>query len=67
MAALVGFAVGSFFLSLAYADMLYMLIALAIGLVKSARGDPGPDPVRVRYRFASRLRPQSGDAPVSSV
>ena len=67
MAALVGFAVGSFFLSLAYADMLYMLIALAIGLVKSARGDTGPDPVRVRYRFANRLRQQSGDAPVSSV
>jgi len=37
MAALVGFAVGSFFLSLAYADMLYMLIALAIGLVKCTR------------------------------
>jgi len=37
MAALVGFAVGSFFLSLAYADMLYVLIALAMGLVKSAR------------------------------
>jgi O-antigen ligase len=37
MAGLVGFAVGSFFLSLGYADMLYVLIALAIGLVKSAR------------------------------
>jgi probable O-glycosylation ligase (exosortase A-associated) len=37
MAALVGFAVGSFFLSLAYADMVYMLIALTVGLVKSAR------------------------------
>lgn len=39
MAALVGFAVGSFFLSLAYADMLYMLIALTIGLTKAARSD----------------------------
>jgi O-antigen ligase len=39
MAALVGFAAGSFFLSLAYSDMLYMLIALAIGLTKAARSD----------------------------
>jgi O-antigen ligase len=39
-AALVGFSVGSFFLSLAYADMLYMLIALTIGLVKTARATP---------------------------
>jgi probable O-glycosylation ligase (exosortase A-associated) len=39
MASLVGFAVGSFFLSLAYADMVYMLIALTVGLVKCARGD----------------------------
>ncbi len=68
MAALVGFAVGSFFLSLAYADMLYMLIALAIGLAKSARGDTGPDaaPVRGRYRSYSGVRRQSGDAPVNS-
>lgn len=36
MAALVGFTVGSFFLSLAYADMLYVLAALTIGLVKCA-------------------------------
>src|SRR5438128_1701254 len=39
MAALVGFVAGAFFLSLAYADMLYMLVALAIALVKIARAD----------------------------
>ena len=37
MAALVGFVVGSFFLSLAYDDMLYTLAALAAGLAKVAR------------------------------
>jgi O-antigen ligase len=36
-AALVGFAVGAFFLSLAYADLLYMQVALAIALAKTAR------------------------------
>lgn len=36
-AALVGFVVGSFFLSLAYADMLYTLAALAVALTKVAR------------------------------
>jgi len=35
MAAIVGFAVGAFFLSLAYADMLYMLIALTIALANA--------------------------------
>lgn len=39
MAALVGFVVGGFFLSLAYADMLYILTALAIALQKLARAD----------------------------
>jgi O-antigen ligase len=39
MAALVGFVVGAFFLSLAYTDMLYTLVGLAIGLVKTARVD----------------------------
>jgi len=34
MASLLGFVVGSIFLSLAYAEMLYTLIALAIGLCK---------------------------------
>ena len=37
MAALVGFVVGSFFLSLAYADMLYTLAALVVALTKVAR------------------------------
>jgi O-antigen ligase len=37
MAALVGFAVGSFFLSLAYADMLYTLAALVVALTKVVR------------------------------
>jgi len=37
MAALVGFGVGAFFLSLAYTDMLYTLAALAIALQKVAR------------------------------
>jgi O-antigen ligase len=37
MATLVGFVVGGFFLSLAYADLLYTLVALSIGLGKIAR------------------------------
>ena len=37
MAALVGFVVGGFFLSLAYADLLYTLIAFSIGLDKVAK------------------------------
>ncbi len=37
MAALVGFVVGGFFLSLAYADMLYALAALSVALAKVAR------------------------------
>jgi O-antigen ligase len=47
MAALVGFTVGSFFLSLAYMDMLYTLIALSIALAKVARvaTPPAPAPV----------------------
>lgn len=39
MAALVGFIVGAFFLSLAYADMLYTLVAMAIALQKVTRGE----------------------------
>jgi O-antigen ligase len=39
MTALVGFVVGAFFLSLVYHDMLYVLVALAIGLAKVARSD----------------------------
>jgi len=37
MAALVGFVVGGFFLSLAYADLFYTLVALSIGLDKIAK------------------------------
>jgi len=33
-ASIIGFVVGAFFLSLAYAEMLYMLVALAVGLQK---------------------------------
>jgi O-antigen ligase len=39
MAALVGFAVGAIFLSLAYTDMLYMLVAFSLGLAKAARAE----------------------------
>ena len=39
MAALVGFAVGAVFLSLAYTDMLYMLVAFSLGLAKAARAE----------------------------
>jgi hypothetical protein len=39
MAAMVGFAVGGFFLSLAYTDFLYCLVALAAALDKTTRVD----------------------------
>jgi O-antigen ligase len=42
MAAMVGFAVGGFFLSLAYADFLYCLVALAAALYKTTRVDARP-------------------------
>ena len=42
MAALVGFVVGGFFLSLAYADLLYTLVAFGIGLDKVSKA---PRPV----------------------
>ncbi|HEX4600963.1 MAG TPA: O-antigen ligase family protein [Gemmatimonadales bacterium] len=48
MTALVGFAVGGFFLSLAYSDVLYALAALALALQKVTRPD---DP---RRRLAVR-------------
>lgn len=41
MAALVGFMVGGFFLSLGYSDMLFTLVALAVGLHKVASIDRG--------------------------
>jgi O-antigen ligase len=37
MAALIGFMVGAFFLSLAYSDMLYALGGLALGLAKTSK------------------------------
>jgi O-antigen ligase len=40
-ASLLGFVVGSFFLSLAYSEMLYTLVALAVGLQKVTDADPG--------------------------
>ena len=42
MAALVGFVVGGFFLSLAYADFLYCLVALAVALEKTTRVAAAP-------------------------
>ena len=41
MAALLGFVVGSFFLSLAYSEMLYTLIALSAAMLK-VTASPGP-------------------------
>jgi len=41
-ASLLGFVVGSFFLSLAYSEMLYTLVALAVGLRKVSRADGAP-------------------------
>ena len=48
MAALVAFVVGAFFLSLGYADLLYVLAALSVGLAKSARGETARPPLRLR-------------------
>jgi len=42
MSALIGFTVGAIFLSLAYADMLYALLALVVALAKIARSDSAP-------------------------
>ena len=54
-ASLVGFVVGAFFLSLAYSEMLYTLLALTVGLRKgidqaTSEAPEGPSPRRV---FAS--------------
>src|SRR6266566_2848116 len=49
MAALVGFVVGGFFLSLAYSNMLYTLAAFAVGLRKVASADDLRSP-RPAYR-----------------
>ena len=50
-ASIVGFVVGAFFLSLAYAELLYTLIALAAGLYKVTAA---PEPVR-RMRHVTPL------------
>ena len=39
-AALIGFVVGAYFLSLVYAELFYTLLALAVGLEKVARQEP---------------------------
>ena len=51
MAAIIGFVVGAFFLSLGFADMFYTLVALAVALAKSAR------------REAARSAPQPHSIP----
>jgi len=43
-AALIGFMVGGFFLSLAYRDLLYVLLALSVGLLKVTPGVPRRTP-----------------------
>jgi O-antigen ligase len=48
MASLLGFVVGAFFLSLAYSEMLYMLLALAVGLRKVTREVEAPERSRPR-------------------
>jgi probable O-glycosylation ligase (exosortase A-associated) len=50
-AALIAYMVGGFFLSLAYRDLLYVLLALAAGLGKVTRGLPRPLPSAPRHRF----------------
>jgi O-antigen ligase len=48
MAALVGFVVGAFFLSLGYADMVCILVGLAAALAKTARSDAARSQPRPR-------------------
>ena len=43
-ASLIGFVAGSFFLSLAYHDILYTVVAFALALAKIARHPPPPPP-----------------------
>ncbi|HYU89168.1 MAG TPA: O-antigen ligase family protein [Gemmatimonadales bacterium] len=47
-ASLVGYAVGGFFLSLAYRDLLYVLLGLVVGLAKVSRQPPVQPIPRVR-------------------
>lgn len=53
MAALVGFMVGGFFLSLGYSDILYTLAALAVALRKVAAAEVAP-PTTPAQRYAWR-------------
>jgi putative inorganic carbon (HCO3(-)) transporter len=56
-ASLIGFVVGAFFLTLAYAEMLYTLIALAIGLQKvAAAQDREPGAAAVSLAGARAVR-----------
>jgi O-antigen ligase len=48
-ASLMGFVVGAFFLSLAYAEMLYTLVALAAGLHKVTADVPWPRPTTAAW------------------
>src|SRR2546422_3867707 len=52
-ASLLGFVVGSFFLSLAYSEVLYTLIALAVGLQK--RSEEHTSELQSRLHLVCRL------------
>jgi O-antigen ligase len=56
-ASLIGFVVGAFFLSLAYSEMLYTLIALAVGVRKVSEGIRGPFVAGVARRRDQRVQP----------
>jgi hypothetical protein len=49
-ASLIGYVVGAFFLSLAYAELLYTLIALAVGVQKLASTAEQPRPPALKVR-----------------
>ena len=50
-ASLIGFVVGAFFLSLAYSEILYTLMALAVGLQKVKKARTAAPVGRVRLPF----------------
>jgi probable O-glycosylation ligase (exosortase A-associated) len=54
-ASLIGFIVGAFFLSLAYSDMLYTLVAMAVGMRKATMP---ADSAETAPAFAVRPRPR---------
>jgi hypothetical protein len=56
MASLIGFVVGAFFLSLGYSEMLYTLIAMAVGLRKVAAAADGKDSVAAPLGAGGRER-----------